>query len=179
METIENLKFDKKNFNKHTEYGMSLLEKSLRQNGAGRSVLVDRDNNIIAGNGIVEAAVNAGITKTRVVEVTGDELVVVRRTDLELDSKQGREMALADNATAAADLAWDYDELQRAVDEFGLDAGAWGVDFGSLDNVDADAPNEEPTADEWFLNIRFDNEQDCERMYNELIAKGCECKIIS
>lgn len=127
MENIENLKFDKKNFNKHTEFGMSLLEKSLRQNGAGRSVLVDRDNNIIAGNGIVEAAVNAGITKTRVVEVTGDELVVVRRTDLELDSKQGREMALADNATAAADLAWDYEELQRAVDEFGLDAGAWGV----------------------------------------------------
>ena len=117
MENIENLKFDKKNFNKHTEYGMSLLEKSLRQNGAGRSVLVDRDNNIIAGNGIVEAAVNASITKTRVVEVTGDELVVVRRTDLELDSKQGREMALADNATAAADLAWDYEMLRKELDE--------------------------------------------------------------
>lgn len=79
---------------------MSRLEKSLRQNGAGRSILVDKDDNIIAGNGIVEAAVNAGITKTKVVEVTGDELVVVKRTDLELDSKAGREMALADNATA-------------------------------------------------------------------------------
>lgn len=52
---IEQLKFDDKNFNKHTEYGMGLLEKSLRENGAGRSVLVDKDDNIIAGNGIVEA----------------------------------------------------------------------------------------------------------------------------
>ena len=86
---IDQLKFDDKNFNKHTEYGMSLLEKSLRENGAGRSILVDKDDNIIAGNGIVEAAINAGISKTRIVEVTGDELVVVKRTDLELDSTCG------------------------------------------------------------------------------------------
>lgn len=94
--SIEQLKFDDKNFNKHTEYGMGLLEKSLRENGAGRSILVDKDDNIIAGNGIVEAAINAGIKKTRVVEVTGDELVVVKRTDLELDSQQGRRMALGE-----------------------------------------------------------------------------------
>ena len=125
--SIEKLKFDKKNFNKHTEFGMSLLEKFLRQNGAGRSILVDKDDNIIAGNGIVEAAVNAGITKTKVVEVTGDELVVVKRTDLELDSKQGREMALADNATAAVDLAWNFDELQKAVDEFEIKPDDCGV----------------------------------------------------
>ena len=125
--SIEKLKFDKKNFNKHTEYGMSLLEKSLRQNGAGRSILVDKDDNIIAGNGIVEAAVNAGITKTKVVEVTGDELVVVKRTDLELDSKAGREMALADNATAAVDLAWDFDAISEVETEFDIDASDWGV----------------------------------------------------
>ena len=124
---IEKLKFDTKNFNKHTERGMSLLEKSLRQNGAGRSILVDKDDNIIAGNGIVEAAVNAGITKTKVVEVTGDELVVVKRTDLKLDSKRGREMALADNATAAVDLAWDFDQLAQAVEEFEIDPKSWGV----------------------------------------------------
>ena len=127
--SIEKLKFDKKNINKHTEYGMSLLEKSLRQNGAGRSILVDKDDNIIAGNGIVEAAVNAGITKTKVVEVTGDELVVVKRTDLELDSKQGREMALADNATAAADLQWDEEQIQFAEEEFGMVAEEWGVNL--------------------------------------------------
>lgn len=124
---IDQLKFDDKNFNKHTEYGMSLLEKSLRQNGAGRSILVDKDDNIIAGNGIVEAAINAGISKTRIVEVTGDELVVVKRTDLELDSKKGREMALADNATAAADLAWDEERIGEAADEWGLVPEDWGV----------------------------------------------------
>lgn len=124
---IEQLKFDDKNFNKHTEYGMGLLEKSLRENGAGRSVLVDKDDNIIAGNGIVEAAQKAGIVKTRIVEVTGDELVVVKRTDLELDSKKGRQMAFADNATAAADLSWDEERIGEAADEWGLVPEDWGV----------------------------------------------------
>ena len=36
MSNISELKFDDKNFNRHTSYGMGLLEKSLRENGAGR-----------------------------------------------------------------------------------------------------------------------------------------------
>ena len=126
---IDQLKFDDKNFNKHTEYGMSLLEKSLRENGAGRSILVDKDDNIIAGNGIVEAAINAGISKTRIVEVTGDELVVVKRTDLELDSKQGREMALADNATAAADLSWDEECIAAETEKWEIVPEDCGVEM--------------------------------------------------
>lgn len=126
---IEDLKFDDKNFNKHTEFGMGTLEKSLREYGAGRSILVDKDNNIIAGNGIAEVAGQLGITKTRIVETTGDELVVVKRTDVELDSAQGRGMALADNATAAADLEWNEGLVAAEADKFDLDLAGFGLDF--------------------------------------------------
>lgn len=142
MSDISELRFDKKNFNKHTPEGMGLLEKSLQQFGAGRSILVDKDNNIIAGNGIVEAAQNAGITKTRVIETTGDELVVVKRKDVELDSDQGREMALADNATAAADLSWDDDLLKDTFTEEQL--GSWNVNL----DWDTDKEVEEDEAPE-------------------------------
>lgn len=156
MSTIEELKFDKKNFNKHTAKGMGLLEKSLQQFGAGRSILVDKDNNIIAGNGIVEAAASAGITKTRVVETTGDELVVVKRNDVELDSLQGREMALADNATAAADLDWDYDNI---IDEVGAEKAS-----GWLDNIETgikqekDIENNPPTITSSFITVDYADE---------------------
>ena len=60
MANISDLRFDDKNFNAHTEYGMSLLEKSLRKFGAGRSILIDKNNNIIGGNGVVEAGMNPG-----------------------------------------------------------------------------------------------------------------------
>lgn len=139
MSDIKDLKFDDKNFNKHTEFGMGLLEKSLNKFGAGRSILVDKDNNIIAGNGIVEAAANAGLTKTKVVETTGDELVVVKRTDVALDSEQGREMALADNATAQADLEWDEENLRSEFDDDTLHE--WAVDdFKPYKEIEEDEP---------------------------------------
>lgn len=136
MATIKDLKFDDKNFNKHTSYGMSLLEKSLRENGAGRSILLDKDNNIIAGNGIVEAAGQIGLEKVKVVEATGDEIIAVKRTDISLNSKKGREMALADNATAAVDLEWDEDAIKSEFDED--EAKAWGVelDWGEIEPDD-------------------------------------------
>ena len=99
---------DDKNFNKHTERGLSMLRKSIDRFGFGRSILVDKNNRIIGGNGVHEMA---GDAETVVVETTGDKLVVVKRNDIDLDTKEGRELALADNATAAADLNWDTDQL--------------------------------------------------------------------
>lgn len=135
---ISELKFDDKNFNKHTQKGMGLLEKSLQKFGAGRSILIDKDNNIIAGNGIVEAAGAVGLDKVRVIETDGTEIVAVKRTDVALDSEQGREMALADNATAAADLAWDQDNMAEYFTP--EQVGEWidGLDWGEKQEIEED-----------------------------------------
>ena len=138
MTKIEDLRFDDKNFNKHTEFGMGLLEKSLRENGAGRSILLDKDNNIIAGNGVIEAAGNIGLEKVKIVESDGSEIIAVKRTDVRLNSKKGREMALADNATAAADLDWDEDLLKSEFDDDEL--RSWGVDIKPLKEIVEDEP---------------------------------------
>lgn len=125
MTKISDLKFDDKNFNDHTEFGMSLLEKSLHDYGAGRSILIDKNNNIIAGNGIVEAAAQAGIEKVKIVETIGDEIVAVKRTDVELNTEFGREMAFADNATASVDLSWNEDNIKEFFTE--EDTKDWGI----------------------------------------------------
>lgn len=140
MSNIKDLRFDDKNFNKHTEYGMSLLEKSLRENGAGRSILIDKDNNIIAGNGIVEAAGSVGLEKVKIIETSGDEIIAVKRTDIALDSDQGRTMALADNATAAADLNWDEELLQEHFTPEEL--RGWDVDVRPLKEIIEDDPDD-------------------------------------
>lgn len=102
---IEELIQDDHNFNKGTEPGQKLMEKSFKELGAGRSILVDKDGRIISGNKSQKAAIAAGIQKVRVIETTGDELIAVKRTDLSLDSKEGREMAYADNLTTQVNLA--------------------------------------------------------------------------
>ena len=124
---IKDLTPDDKNFNRHTDTGKAMLRKSLDRFGFGRSILVDKNDRIIGGNGVQEVSDDA---KTIIVETTGDELVVVKRTDIDLDSKKGREMALADNATAAADLSWDTDNLQTVSADFGIELNEWGVGTG-------------------------------------------------
>ena len=128
---IDALHYDAHNFNSHTEQGRALLKKSVTENGFGRSIVVDKDNNIIAGNGIVEAAKALNKRNIRVIDTTGDELVVVRRTDLDIDSEDGRRLALADNATSAVNLAWNYDELEKAREAWNVKPDDWGVKIES------------------------------------------------
>ena len=127
IDTLADLKPDGENFNKHTEFGQKLLEDSLRKFGAGRSILVDKDGNIIAGNSTTETAAAIGMEDVIVVPTDGKKLVVVQRTDLSLDSPEGREMALADNMTALKGIDLDIAKVQETLgDDL---AKAWGMEL--------------------------------------------------
>ena len=114
------LKRDKRNANKGTKRGRALLEKSLREYGTGRSVLLDRNGNVIAGNKTVDAASKLGITDVIVVPTDGTQIVAVQRTDLDIDSPVGRGLAYADNRVGELDLAWDASMLLEDI-EAGVD----------------------------------------------------------
>lgn len=118
---------DDRNLNKGTERGKELIAKSLNKFGAVRGIAVDKDNRIIAGNKTVENAIEQGIEDVIIVETTGDELVVTQRTDTSLDTREGREMALADNATVKVDLEWDTEQLESIGEDYGIDAEDWDV----------------------------------------------------
>ena len=133
---IETLIQDQHNFNRGTEEGGRLMEKSLKELGAGRSILIDKDGNIIAGNKTQLAAIKAGIKKVRVIESDGTELIAVKRTDVEIDSKQGRELALADNLTTQINLSWDNAELESVAVEKGIDLGDWGMEMPQTETIE-------------------------------------------
>lgn len=128
---------DDKNMNKHNEYGMSLLEKSITEYGLGRSILVDKNNKIIAGNGVTETAGNLGLDDIIIVPTDGKKLVVVKREDIDLDSKEGRSLALADNAVSNVNLEWDEENVKELSYEWNINVKDWGVDvekeFGSIE----------------------------------------------
>ncbi len=116
---------DDKNFNKGTEFGAKLINKSLEKFGAARSILIDQNNNIIAGNKTTENYIANGGVNVIVVESDGTSLIAVKRTDIDLNTAQGREMALADNATAKANIVWAEDII---ADEIGIEVSeSWGV----------------------------------------------------
>jgi hypothetical protein len=109
---IKELIPDDKNYNQGNGFGNSLIEKSLRKNGAGRSILIDKNNRIIAGNKTVENAASIGLEDLLIVESDGTKIIAVKRTDIDLDSKAGREMAHADNATSKANIVWNHENLK-------------------------------------------------------------------
>jgi hypothetical protein len=123
--TIKDLKFDTKNANKHTEKGMRLLEKSLSKLGAGRSILLDKDNNIIAGNGVIEVAGQIGLENIKIIETDGNEIIAVKRKDVSINSKKGRELALADNQTAKVGIDFDFEVIDDLANEFDLNLKEW------------------------------------------------------
>lgn len=143
---LEELVPDNKNFNKGTQYGEHLMDESIRRFGLGRSILIDKNNRIIAGNKTTEKAADIGFEKVLIVETSGDTLVAVKRTDVDLDSKIGRELALADNATSKANLAWDDTAIAECAEQFDFDPNDWGVDLSMEDAAPDD--EEEPTKKE-------------------------------
>ena len=104
------IKQDRRNYRVHNDENKRVIRKSLEELGAGRSIVIDNEGEIIAGNGVYEQAQKLGI-KTKIVETDGSELVVVKRTDLATGDDKRKKLALADNA--ASDTSEWADELLR------------------------------------------------------------------
>ena len=108
---MEEIKFDKRNYRLHNDENKRVIKKSLKELGAGRSIVIDKDGEIIAGNGVYEQAKKLGI-KTKIVETDGSELVVVKRTDLATGDDKRKKLAIADNA-ASDTSEWANDLLRE------------------------------------------------------------------
>jgi hypothetical protein len=90
------LQQDRRNGNSGSIRGDAATAESLARFGAGRSILVDKNGKIIAGN-TTERNWDGDI---EVIETDGSKLVVVQRTDLDLDvDPEARALAHADNRT--------------------------------------------------------------------------------
>ena len=167
---------DDKNFNKHSQYGMHLLEKSVSELGLGRSILVDKNNKIIGGNGIAETAASLGLEDCIIVQTDGSKLVVVKRNDIDLNSKMGRELALADNSTANVNLQWDEETLKAETEAYDICPQDWGADveMPSPDEIADDMPDEN---EESRLIVKSKDLTELSKLFSELEEKGFKCEI--
>lgn len=145
---LTDLRPDDRNANAGTERGRAMVEESLRQYGAGRSILVDRHGYIIAGNTTHEAAIDIGLTDAVIVKTDGRKLVVVQRTDLDIDSPAGRALAVADNRTSEVGLSWDPGVLAELAADDAIDLSALfsPVELADLLGGNAPVPKFQPEA---------------------------------
>ena len=141
---LKDIKYDKKNYRKHSDKNKALIKKSIQEVGLGRSVVIDSENELIAGNGVVSQLPKG--TKIKVIETDGSELVVVKRTDLKTSDAKRNKLALMDNS-ASDQVEWDLDNLSADFDlselpELGIE------DLPEVAQLDTEITEDEVPSDE-------------------------------
>lgn len=172
--SIDSLIPDDKNFNKGTEYGDHLMDESLRKFGLGRSILLDKNDRIIAGNKTTEKAAELGFENVLIVETDGNTLVAVKRKDIDLDSAKGREFALADNATSKANLCFDTDLIMQEAEKFDFDPEEWGV---PMEQPEEEQPEDGKKEISTKLIVECGDVSKLSLLFSELQDRGFKCEL--
>jgi len=131
MAKLSDFQTDPNNLNRGTQRGVGRLEKSLQDYGFGRPILAASDGTIIAGNHTLEAAAGMGMTKVRVVETDGTEIIIHKRTDLDSDDTKAKLLGLVDNRISQ--LNWNVD-VSGLAELAGMDSRV--MDFYSANELD-------------------------------------------
>ena len=183
VKSISTLKQDPKNARKRTAQSKHLIQESLSRYGAARSIVIDETDRILAGNGTIEGAKAAGISKVRIIETDGDEIIAVRRTGLTEHQKVG--LALADNRTS--DLSeWDAEMLHNLSQE--QDIAPWFSEddiaelLGKKDDFDPDDPTTDQSnkiTDVFQIIVNCTSEQQQTDLLNRLLDENFECRALN
>lgn len=171
---MEEITFDKRNYRKHSDENKRVIKKSLEELGAGRSVLIDKNNTLIAGNGVFEQAQALGIP-VRVIETDGTELVAVKRTDIAEGDEKRKRLALADNV--ASDLSEFDDDLLH--EDFSIEElSDWGLE-SEEEIVNETKDLSDKIKSEYKLEIDCGNEELQQQLFNEMSERGYTCRVLT
>lgn len=172
---LESLIQDDKNFNKHSEYGMGLLEKSVESVGVIESITVSSDDKIISGNARHEVMGRKfeGIEPI-VIETDGTRPIIVKRTDIASNTKQFHTAAILANTVSKHNIKLDVDKIQEvAIDEYNIDVEELGID---MPEYGEDEEQEEKTYIPTFkFEVTCKTESERNKLMAELMSKGYFC----
>lgn len=123
---------DSRNYRKHSKKNLDLIGRSLAENGAGRSILLDNTGESIAGSGTLNRAQKLGVP-IREIHTDGSELIAVIRDDIGPDDPRRKRLALADNACSDSS-GWDFDAIEADGWE-PEELADWGIEAMKVWNV--------------------------------------------
>lgn len=171
---------DPRNARAHNDRNVGMIGQAIAEVGTGRSIVIDEDDVILAGNATVQAAQQAGIERVTVVETDGDELVAVRRRGLTPEQKA--KLALYDNR--AAELAdWDAGVLAELGEELDLSTLFRPEEFAAiLEQAGSDIIEQagiDTIPEQWMVLIECKTEREQAALLERLTAEGLTCRALT
>jgi ParB-like chromosome segregation protein Spo0J len=130
-----------------------------------RPIVVNQDMIVLGGNMRLKACEEAGLTEVPIIFADN------------LTPEQEKEFIIKDNSSFGE---WDWDLLAN---EWNVDQLAdWGIDIPNFD-IDNDIEDEKDLSDQleqsFKIEIDLESEEEQEKMYNQLIADGYKCRILT
>ena len=181
---IDEIKPYERNARIHSSKQIKQIMEAIKAFGFTNPLLIDDENNLIAGHGRLEAVKQLNIIDFK--DNPLKELPAIIITGLSEADKKA--LIIADNKIAE-NASWDYDLLQAEFQE--LEAINYDLDLMGFDNLDeilgADIDAEQETKEikeveinqKYELLIKCKDESELEQAYNENIEKGYECKVLT
>ena len=171
---IKDLKQDKRNYRTHNKKNLDLIKKSVSEVGLGRSVVIDNENEIVCGNGLVSTLDKN--TPIKIIETDGSELVVVKRTDLNTNDEKRKQLAIMDNSTSDSS-EFDLDSLQADFDVEQLQDWGLDVEFESLKENIKDISDD--IKESYEVVCECSNEEEQEMLFYKLTNEGIKCRLLT
>ena len=129
-----------------------------------RPMVINKDNIILGGNMRFKA-----LKELNYKDIPAEW---IKRAE-DLTEEETRRFIIADNVGFGEH---DWEILANEWDSEQLEA--WGLDLPKMFDYNEIEPSGYDETQKWFLNIEFENEQDCQKKYEILIAEGLICKIV-
>ena len=130
-----------------------------------RPIVVDKDNIILGGNMRYKACKEIGLK----------EVYIIQADDL--DEKKAQEFIIKDNVGFGE---WDWDVLAndwdvKELEEWGLE----GFPFEEEEKEKELNDISDTIESSYRIEVEIENEEEQEKLYNELIEKGYICRILT
>lgn len=139
---ITDLKFDDKNFNIGSQQGNALLEKSIQKFGFREAATVDKNGVLIGGNKRTAKAGELGFEDVEIIKADPKKVYALQYDDIDIDTPEGRSLALALNATAKSNIVLDAELVEAELGEAVCEE--WGVETSKKLDAEEDDFNGVP-----------------------------------
>jgi ParB-like chromosome segregation protein Spo0J len=164
-----------RNSRTHSDTQVAQIAASIKEFGWTNPILIDGEDGIIAGHGRLAAAQKLGMKEVPVIELS------------HLSATQKKALIIADNKLAL-NSGWDNEMLALEFEDLkinGFDLTLTGFDFEELklldkdQNIDEQIKEIQDDGNRNLLLIETITELELQNLFNELVERGYECKIMN
>lgn len=164
---IRDLKPYKKNAKKHTKEQVEQIANSIKEFGFTQPVIIDKNNEVVAGHGRILGAKKAGLKQVPTVcleELTEEQIKAYRLVDNKLNESE-----------------WDYSLLDEELEDLigDMDMNLFGLDTDMSDEEEQKKKVEFEVKEKYEVHIICKDEKQMEQVFNKVKGYGQECKLVS